>query len=244
MTQISSLLTTLKKALKQHGLTYAAVAEHLQLTETSVKRLFSQQQLSLQRLEQICQLMDMQLTDLLQMLHQQQAMVSQLSYQQEEEITADLALLMVTVAVLNRWSMQDIIEWYNISETDCLKKLIRLDRLKLIELLPHNKIKLRVAANFSWRENGPIQRFFKQHLAQEYFNASFEGSEECLLVLNGMLTVTSNLEFQRKLKRLAAEFAELNRQDAALPITQRTGVSVVLAMRDWRYGLFKPLLKK
>ena len=234
----------LKKALKQHGITYAAVAAHLQLTETSVKRLFSQQQLSLQRLEQICQLMDMQLTDLLHMLHQQQTMLSQLSYQQEEEITADLALFMVAVAVLNRWSMQDIIEWYNITETDCLQKLIRLDRLKLIELLPHNKIKLRVAANFSWRANGPIQRFFKQNLAQEYFKAGFESSEECLIVLNGMLSVTSNLEFQRKLKRLAAEFAELNRQDSALPLTQRTGVSVVLAMRDWRYGLFKPLLKK
>ena len=64
------------------------------------------------------------------------------------------------------------------------------------------------------------------------------------MVLNGMLSPASNLEFQRKLKRFAREFEELNQQDTSLPLAQRHGVSLVFAMRNWRYGLFKPLLKK
>ncbi|HEY0923668.1 helix-turn-helix domain-containing protein [Rheinheimera pacifica] len=244
MSQIDLMLSCVKKALKQRGISYAQVAVHLQLTEASVKRLFSQKQFTMQRLEQVCQLMQLELADLLQLMSEQQQQVQQLSYEQEEEITRDLTLLLVAVSVLNRWSMQDILDWYQLSEHECIRKLAQLDRLKLIELLPNNKIRLRVSANFSWREGGPIQRFFQQKIAQEFFQARFNSKAECLLVLNGMLSAAGNDEFQRKLRRLASEFNELNRQEASLPLAQRNGVSIVLAMRDWRFGLFKPLLKK
>jgi DNA-binding Xre family transcriptional regulator len=244
VSQIDLMLSCVKKALKQRGISYAQVAVHLQLTEASVKRLFSQKQFTMQRLEQVCQLMQLELADLLQLMSEQQQQVQQLSYEQEEEITRDLTLLLVAVSVLNRWSMQDILDWYQLSEHECIRKLAQLDRLKLIELLPNNKIRLRVSANFSWREGGPIQRFFQQKIAQEFFQARFNSKAECLLVLNGMLSAAGNDEFQRKLRRLASEFNELNRQEASLPLAQRNGVSIVLAMRDWRFGLFKPLLKK
>ena len=244
MSQIDAMLGCVKKALKQRGISYAQVAAHLNLSEASVKRLFSQQQFTLQRLEQVCQMMQLQLADLLQLFNEQQQYTEQLSYQQEEELTADLSLLLVAVSVLNRWTMQDILHWYQISEHECIRKLAKLDRLKLIDLLPNNKIRLRVAANFSWREGGPIQRFFQQKIAQEFFQARFNSEAESLLVLNGMLSEASNSAFQRKLKRLANDFNDMNQHDASLPLAKRNGVSVVLAMRDWRFGLFKPLLKQ
>ncbi len=243
MPQINSLLVTLKKTLKSHGLTYAQVATHLDLTEASVKRLFSEQQISLQRLEQICQLMQMEISDLVQLMNDQQPQLQQLTQEQEEEITRDITLLLITVCVLNRWTLEEILEWYKLSESECLQKLIRLDKLNIIELLPKNKIKLRVANNFGWRDGGPIQRFFQDKLAQEFFNSRFEANDECLLVLNGMLSPASNMEFQRKLKRFAREFEELNQQDSSLPLDKRNGVSVVFAIRNWRYGLFKPMLR-
>lgn len=243
MPQINSLLNTLKKALKAHGLTYADIAPKLDLTEASVKRFFSEQSITLARLEQICQIMDMEISDLVQMMHEQQPRLQQLTADQEEEITRDLVLLLITVCVLNRWSVEDIISFYNLSEPVCIQKLARLDKLKIIELLPKNKIKLLVATNFSWRDNGPIQQFFQEKIAQEYFKTRFNDDEECLLVLNGMLSSQSNGEFQRKLKKIAREFDDLNNQDAALPLDKRNGVTVVMAVRDWQYGLFKPLIR-
>ena len=244
MAQINALLTTLKKALKAHGKTYAQVAQSLGLTEASVKRLFSEQSLSLQRLEQICQIMDMDISDLVQMMNEQQPRLQHLSVEQEQEITRDLVLLLVTVSVLNRWSLADIIAFYKLSESECIQKLAKLDKLKIIELLPKNNIKLLVATNFSWLENGPIQQFFQEKIAAEYFKTKFKDDDECLVVLNGMLSSQSNGEFQRKLKKLAREFDDINNDDAALPIDQRNGVTVVMAVRNWRYGLFEPLLRE
>lgn len=244
MAQIGPLLNTLKKTLKAHGITYAQVASALELSEASVKRLFAEQGISLQRLEQICQLMELEISDLVQLMNEQQPRLQHLSVAQEQEITQDLVLLLITVSVLNRWTLQDITTFYKLSDSDCIQKLARLDKLKIIELLPKNKIKLLVATNFSWRENGPIQQFFQEKIAAEYFKTKFKDDDECLIVLNGMLSSHSNGEFQRKLKKLAREFDDINNDDVALPISERNGVTVVMAVRNWRYGLFAPLLRK
>jgi DNA-binding Xre family transcriptional regulator len=233
MAQTRELINTLKAALKARGKTYAHVAVELGLTEASVKRLFSQQSFSLKRMDQVCHMLDMEITDLVQMMNERQQHLQQLTIEQEKEITANVTLTLVAVCVLNRWTMEDIISYYHISETECLRHLVKLDRLKLIELLPKNRIRLLVAPNFSWRENGPIQLFFQKKISREFFDTRFGRDDECLIVLNGMFSSQSNAELQRKLKRLAREFDLLNNDDATL----------VLALRGWQYGLFRPFVK-
>jgi DNA-binding Xre family transcriptional regulator len=244
MAQTRELIKTLKTALKAQRKTYADVAIELGLTEASVKRLFSQQSFSLHRLDQVCHMLDMEITDLVQLMNEQQQRLQQLTIEQEKEITRDVTLTLVTVCVLNRWTMDDILSYYHISETACVRHLAKLDRLKLIELLPGNRIRLMVAPNFSWHENGPIQTFFQKKISQEFFNTRFKRDDECLIVLNGMFSPQSNAEFQRKLKRLAREFDILNNDDAALDLGHRFGSTLVLAMRGWQYGLFQPFVKE
>ena len=243
MAQTRELIKTLKTALKAQGKTYADVAVELGLTEASVKRLFSKQSFSLSRLDKVCHLIDMEITDLVQLMNEQQQRLQQLSIEQEKEITNNVTLTLVAVCVLNRWTMDDILSYYRISETECIRHLAKLDRLKVIELLPKNRIRLLVAPNFSWRENGPIQLFFQKKISQEFFNTRFSRDDECLIVLNGMFSSQSNAELQRKLKRLAREFDLLNSDDVALDLEKRHGTTLVLAMRGWQYGLFKPFIK-
>ena len=59
-----------------------------------------------------------------------------------------------------------------------------------------------------------------------------------------MLATSSAAVFQRKVEHLAKEFNESNVDDAGLDLKQRFGVTVVLAMRPWAYGLFDQLRKK
>jgi DNA-binding Xre family transcriptional regulator len=241
--QTRELVKTLKSALKANNMTYADVAAELGLTEASVKRIFSQQNFSLERLDRICQMVGMEISDLVQLMNEQQQRIQQLSYEQEKEITDDVTLTLVAVCVLNRWTMDEILTYFRISEPQCLRHLARLDRLKVIELLPQNRIRVLVAPNFSWRENGPIQQFFQKKIGQEFFHTHFKQDDECLIVLNGMLSAQSNAEFQRKLRRLAREFNVLNADDAALDLSQKHGATLVLALRGWQYGLFRPFIR-
>ena len=243
MGQTRELVTTLKAALKSQGKTYADVARALGLTEASVKRIFSRRSFSLDRLDRVCHMLGMEISDLVQMMNEQRQQLQQLTWEQEQELTGDITLMLVAVCVLNRWTTEEILDFYRINEHECIRHLAKLDRLKLIELLPKNRIRLLVAPNFSWIENGPIQQFFQKKIGQEFFHTRFNRDDECLVVLNGMLSSQSNAEMQRKLRRLAREFDALNNDDAALELEERQGATLVLALRDWRFGLFKPIIR-
>lgn len=244
MPQTGQLIDTLKKTLKAHGKTYADVSQHLDLSEASVKRLFSEKSFSLQRLDQICQLIDIEISDLVKLMESGvKSPITSLSIEQERELAADVELLLIAVCVLNRWSFDEIVDYYHISEARCIQHLAKLDRLKLIELLPKNRIKLRVATNFKWMEDGPIQRFYQEKIEADFFRSRFVKEHERLIVINGMLAASSNAVFQRKLEQLVREFDELNLDDAQLPFNERFGTTVVLAVRRWQYGLFDSFRK-
>ena len=67
MTQTAELLNTLKKCLKAKGLNYRDLARRSNLSEASIKRLFSEQSFSLRRLEEVCRFLDMSIYDLARM---------------------------------------------------------------------------------------------------------------------------------------------------------------------------------
>lgn len=244
MAQAAVLIEALKKTLKQHGRTYADVAAALDLSTPSVKRLFAEKSLSLARLDAICALLDMEVTDLLRQVAGDGWQLSQLTVEQETAIAGDMPLLLVTVAVLNGLGMDDILERFHITEHECIRKLAWLDREGLIDLLPKSRIKLRVAANFAWRPDGPIQRFFQSRLSADYFSTRFAAEGERLLVLNGLLTPASLLQFHRRMEKLAQEFDELNAEDAVRPVDERSGHTVVLAVRPWVFGVFADYLRE
>jgi transcriptional regulator with XRE-family HTH domain len=242
MAQVSALVTALKSALKAASFTYAEVARELDLSESSIKRKFSRQDFSVLELDRICALLSMEISDLVKLMEEKRGRLQHLDTEQESEIADDMALLLVTVCVLNRWTFQDILDFYTFTEPELVQLMARLDRLRLIELLPGNRIKLLVAPNFNWLPRVPIERVFLQAIQQDFFNAPFARDDHQLIVLNGMLSSTSNAEFRRKMERLAQEFDLLNQEDNALHLDQRHGYTVLLAMRDWRYRVFRPFL--
>ena len=62
MSESYTLIKELKRQLKLAGLHYADVAQHLDLSEGSVKRLLAEgQHISLERLERICQLIGLEM---------------------------------------------------------------------------------------------------------------------------------------------------------------------------------------
>ncbi|MDF1797445.1 MAG: helix-turn-helix transcriptional regulator [Coxiellaceae bacterium] len=243
MSQINTVLSTLKQALRQQGKTYSEVAAVLDLSESSVKRLFSSGQISLARLEQIAQLVGLELTDLIKLAQQNLKRINQLSLQQEQQLVTEPKLLIVATCALNHWRFEDILDHYDFTASECIEKLIRLTELDIIDLLPANVIKLKVSSDFSWLPNGPIQQFFQQHLQTDFMQSHFDKPQELFLCLNGMLSPQDNAQLQKQLRALAATFTKLNQRSATLPINETQGSALVVALRPWLPKIFEQYIK-
>jgi len=238
MSQEQALIHTLKSQLKAHGKTYLDVAAHLNLSHASVKRLFSEENLSLHRLICICEMLDITLADLVLSMTVNSNKLDKLTLLQEQEIADDLLLLLVAVCVINGFTYDNLLTEYAIDQHLLIQKLAKLDKLKIIDLLPANHFKLRIAKNFSWLPDGPIQRFFLQRVQEEFFNSRFNAATEKLIVVNGMLSLGTNAEIQKKMQRLSLEFEEYKQHDSTLNMEQRAGTTLVMALRQWNSSLF------
>lgn len=243
MPQTHALIASLKKCLKAQDLTYRDVAEKLELSEASVKRLFAEENFSLERLEQICGLLGMEIADLVKQMEADQQRIHELSEEQERELAADAGLLLVAFLAVNGWSFTEILQRHKLTEAELIRHLARLDRIHLIELLPQNRIKLLIAPNFSWRRNGPIQQFFTKNLQEDFLKSQFNDKAANFQFLSGMLTNSSIEQLRKKSQQLAQEFHTLNWQDRSAPLTQREPYTVMLACRPWKASVFEPLRK-
>lgn len=239
----SELVDALKRLLKAQGLTYAALAARLGVSEPTVKRMLSKRSLTLERLEQICDVLQLGLSELAEEAQRGAPALAELSAAQEQALVDDPALLLALYLVLNRWSQAEVLARYRFSEPEWTLLLTRLDRLGIIELQPGNRARTRTARNFRWRREGPMQRFFQQRLLPEFFKSRFAGGEETLLLLSGMVSRRSAATIREKLREAAGQFDLMLAQDAHLPAAERVGVSLVLAQRPWSLGLFDPLRK-
>ena len=159
----------------------------------------------------------------------------------ERAIVADTRLLLITYCLINYWTFDEVIERYDISPTDGLKYLRQLDRMKVIELQPGDRVRLLIANNFSWRKNGAIEKFFRSDVQSEFFSHHFQDDESIRIVKNGMLTRASQLQLIERLKAMGELFDDTTWDERKLSATERHGTTMVLAIRHWFFEGFRHL---
>lgn len=243
MYETKALVHTLKKCLKRNHLQYKDVAKHLNLSEASVKRLFSQEDISLQRLEEILSLMNMRLLDLFELLNKQEEYISELTPEQEKTLIQNPKLLLTIFLLLNGWLLEQITQTFAIDEFEMTQLLAKLDKLKLIELLPFNKVKLLTANNFAWQKHGPVQRFFEEQVLTDYFKDKFTKPDSKLVFLAGTFSESSIEKIKEFMDDLALKINNLMQQDLKLPLEKRFGVGTVLAVRKWELAIISKMRK-
>jgi len=232
-----SLIAALKRRLKQEGLTYAALAPQLGVSESSVKRLFSQGRFSLTQLLLCCSALGTDLGTLCQSQAARAIEQRELSIAQEKALAAEPRLLLVFHLLMQGWSLADMGRDYAIRGAERTLLLAQLDRLGLIELLANDRFRLRVPRDFRWRMNGPVRRRFGADVLREFMLDRFQGERALLRFEVRELSEPSLQVIRRKLERLAQEASELAALDAALPVERKHSVGLALAMRPWVFSL-------
>jgi transcriptional regulator with XRE-family HTH domain len=244
MTEIDQIVTTLKRRLKLQGMTYRDLAASLGLSEPSVKRMFATRRFSADRLVEISHVIGFTLAELAQEAAISEAQLHTLNERQERELVSDEKLLLVAVCVLNHWSIIDITHTYALTEPQVIGRLAKLDRLRLIHLLPGNRVRLNVARDFDWLPHGPIRNYFHQQGMSDFLNSGFADADEALSFSHSMLTDTAIAKMKSELRKLRQRFAELHEESLLAPLNKRRGTGLMLAMREWELASFTALRRK
>ncbi len=235
------LLDVLRMELRRVGMTYKQLAQKIEMSESSVKRMFGQKDMTLSRLAQICQVAHIDLEEVMRKSLEMTPQADSLSLAQERALMENPKLLLVAISCLGNWTYDQIIETYTLTEAECILCLIELDKHGFIELKPLNRYRLRVSPAFKWLPDGPIQAFFKEHVVADYFDGRFDGAGEVLMCIPARLSLKSAKEIQIKIQHLGAELARLQQEDRRLPVEDRDGFSLMLGFRSWEFSAFTAL---
>ncbi|HNJ82881.1 MAG TPA: helix-turn-helix transcriptional regulator [Piscinibacter sp.] len=244
MSTTQDLVTALKAELKAAGLTYADLAHELGMAESSIKRIFAKADMPLSRIDEVLRVLKMDFADLARKVADAQPLRRELTHEQEAAVVADRKLLLVAICALSQWTFEQIVATYTLTEAECVKCLVQLDKLGFIELRPLNRYRLKVAKGFRWRPNGPAMQYFRQHVVDDYFSGGFDGEGEMLMLVHGQVGRSLAATFMERLQRVGQDFAQQHLADQKLAPEQKRPYTLVVGMRSWLFAAFRDLKRE
>jgi transcriptional regulator with XRE-family HTH domain len=237
MTDSQQMIETLKRLLKAQGLTYAELAARVGLSEASVKRVFSARTFTLARLEDFCRVLEIDFFELARLARGRSVDVREMTEKQETALANDARLLGVFYLLLSDRTASEILASYEITRADLTRLLVRLDRLGLIDLLPRDRVRVKVPRLLRLHPGGPIHRVHGKRVVGDFVAAEFDRIGGYFGFEYRELSKASYEMLRRKLERVSAEFLELAELDSAVPPERRETTGVLLAMRPWALSL-------
>jgi DNA-binding Xre family transcriptional regulator len=234
------LFDALKMHLKVRAMTYADVAKALKVSEPTIKRIFAARNCTLKRLDQICGVLQVDLAELARGMPRESRLVSQLTRAQEEELMSDPALLCVAACAMHQMRVEEIVRLYRFDPAQCVRLLVRLERLGILELHENNRIRLRLSRAFSWIPDGPMMRFVRTQAA-DFYDHAFAAPGETMRLVSVRLSREGRVALLKQVEQVLHEYAVQHSTDARLPLESRQPVSILLGVRAWEPSAFKAL---
>jgi DNA-binding Xre family transcriptional regulator len=240
VTASSFLFEAIKAHLRSRSLTYAELADGLQLSEGTIKRIFSKRRCSTAQIDAMCEFLQLDLTDLVRTAPRSSKLLERLTLQQEQEITGDLKLFIVAFCALHLLRAEEMLQYYKMTEAELIARMTRLEHIGFLELHPGNRYRLLVARTFRWIPDGPIAQLAKREM-RDFFHHSFDEPGELLQVLNVRVSDASRVALLSRLRQVAEAYNEQHVADSGLPLAERHPVSVWFAVRVWEPRIFRVL---
>jgi hypothetical protein len=240
----SRFVEALKASVRARGMTYAQLSRKLNVSEPTVKRMFSRRAFTLARIEQILRVLDLELYDVARMSRARGEGPVELTLEQEHALAKDERLISVFWLLLNDRTFGDILAEYSISRPELTLMFARLARLQMIDWGVGERVRLRIARDFRWRAAGPVKKAYGRRVVQEFVKGRFDGGAELLRFDARDVSEESATLIRRRLERVAGEFNELAEIDATLPARRRVGFGLIVGCRPWEFWAMNALKKR
>lgn len=230
--QVPVVMKLLRELFRADGMRQRDIAKRLNVNERTVTRWLSSDTIDASQIEQLCGLLNITFLDLCELASKQiEGRASRLTLQQEQTLADDDLLLYVFKQLLKGWTAEEIREDLAIPEAALVATLIRLDKMELIELLPHNQARLRVARDVEWLPNGPYSRSANGWLDHLLKNVDVGEPDAVWSFDEIKLSKASCAQLKPKFDQLLQEVWALSQMDRRLSQEARQWYACILALR-------------
>lgn len=243
MSQIDQFLVALKRSLKNKGILYRDLAQSLGLSESSVKRILSSKSLSLDRLEEICRVSDISFVDIIKDANFDETESPHYLTDEQEALLAENPRLLHYFMMLEEGkTVQEIEKEYMIPLTESKKYLFLLDKIKLIELHPRDRVKVLRQGYLRFRRDGPVGKALFAQTRQKYLDYNFR-SEDYIRFTMTKISPSTVARYKVKLEKLLADLVEESKyeKEHGVPVVD-TGL--LIAVRPWKHAYMTAIEKK
>jgi len=235
VSESSKLIDELKTELKRQNLTYRDLAKRLDLSEASVKRLFSEESFSLGRFAQACEAIGTSIGTMAKAVYNaQNADEAHLTLEQEEYLASDSLAFSAFHMLLLGASAEKIKIKLALDPPKLNRILIALDKIRVIDLHPENIVRLRTPRLIKWNNDGPLMHKYWKKIHAAYFKDGFVGQFTFNRFLTGLISERTASAIQERLQKLTTEIEDMWEWDLkSKSETERKNFGVLLSSKLW-----------
>jgi len=238
---IQALLSTLREVLKSKGYTYRKLAEELNISEATVKRIFSKG-CTLERIAQICTHLGTSFLEVAALAKTEEEVDYFLSKEQERFFSKYPALFGVFKQLHLGHPFTKVAKDFKLDPQKFFLLLRKLEDQNLLEVLPENGVRLKVKGNIRYTHRGPLaQAILRPQIIQflDHVDRVLENEQVCMHSAEVEISETHLNEFVEEIHQLGAKYrARAYRDQNLLHVEKRTSVRWLLALApyktDWR----------
>ena len=245
MTQVDQFLAALKRSLKAKNIVYKDLADSLDLSESSVKRILSDKSLSLERIEEICKRTDISFSEVCKNANFDEDIDTySLSKDQEKVLAEHPRLLHYFILLNDGYNASKIEKEFEISANESKKHLLLLDKLNVIELHPRDRVKMKnKSGTLRFRRDGAVGKALFAQTKNNYLNYDFDTDKDYIRFSNNGFNQESLNKFKKKLDKLVSEIQEearlMDKNDKSV-----ADMGILLAYRPWEYTSLDAIKKR
>lgn len=226
------LLAELKRVLKDRNLRYGDVAVQLNVSETTIKRHLTGHGLSVAMLESICAIAGIRLIDLAELAaRRSESKAQSISIAQEQGLADAPFTAFIFMLLRYDWTPQAIQQEFGLDEPGLILHLRRLEKLRLLDLFPGNRVRLLTVRHPEWIPGGPLRRAVDDVMRRHFATMDFHDPQSVWQLETVKLSRGSIDELRRLIASLSQRMQELAANDRALPAGETAWYSMLCTAR-------------
>lgn len=211
----AKLFETLKTVLRARKITYADLAQRLGTSEPTVKRIFAARDGKLSRIVAICDVLGLSLDDVIAQASRTEVKPLLLGDRIEAQLADDPSAFHLFLLLRDGMTAEAVARHYDLPPRAMFDLGRRLEKIGLVEVLPGDRIRLRVEHPIRFRRDGPLHRSLMK-LNMDFLREAFLGPDTDR---TGFLTQSRRISegtarhMMEELRRLNRDLSEMARQD-------------------------------